>query len=216
MHRDSISYNTHLHALSMHAKVPVMLTKANELLGKWKNALDVSDTGQRNMRRALVRTINLFDYNLVIVTAQITRTQRGYAGCFEVLRKLVKRDNVDPDTFSFNPLCAFPGQHQGRCYSYGGGITSLYGRYISVRSASQHLSHWGYTSVIVAHSQGRRTAEQAQELLNQIKAVQFECGKFEPNRVLQCLGVGPRAARYSWGTQGGILVGNADHARSGR
>jgi hypothetical protein len=27
--------------------------------------------------------------------------------------------------------------------------------------------------------------------------------------------VGPRAARGLWGTQGGILVGNADHARGG-
>ena len=94
---DLISYNTHLHALSMHSspKRPDLAHSAEDLLRKMEEG---SDSGKIAFRP------NVFSYNLVI--EGICRVQESTAAVrsARLLRQLIKRDDVDPDTFSFNQV----------------------------------------------------------------------------------------------------------------
>ena len=91
---DLYSYNTHLHALSIHSSTrrPEYAKQAEELLTRVEQR---ADSGESDCKP------NLFSYNLVL---------DAYCRCHEylpaagILRRLIQRPGVEPDTFSFNQV----------------------------------------------------------------------------------------------------------------
>jgi hypothetical protein len=181
---DLISYNTHLHALSMHAKIPGNAQRADELLRQMEERCE--DAGGA-LGFALAPP-NLFSYNLVIDAWLRSSEPNAAMRAAEVLRKLVKRDNVDPDTFSFNQVLSALSRS-----SIKGATRMAEELLVYMEDAHESGVHpnakpdiASYTSVIVAHSRGGQegAAERAQVILNQIKA-RYESGAeiMRPNRV---------------------------------
>ena len=99
---DLISYNTHLHALSLQAKKPGMAQKADALLQRMEERYERGDASFAP---------NLFTYNLVIEAWSKSPDKGAAMKAAHVLRKLTKvqnsrRTGVEPDTFSFNQVLA--------------------------------------------------------------------------------------------------------------
>jgi hypothetical protein len=182
---DLISYNTHMHALSMHvAKLPGGLAqRADALLVQMEERYD---TGLVSFAP------NVFSYNLVIDAWLRSSEPNAAMRAAEVLRKLVKRDNVDPDTFSFNQVLSALSRS-----SVKGATLMAEELLVYMENAYQSGVHvnakpdiGSYTSVIVAHSRGGQegAAERAQQLLDQVKARYAsgsgaENSSLKPNRV---------------------------------
>lgn len=104
---DLISYNTHLHTLSMHSgpKRPDLAKRAEHLLCQLEENYD-------NQRLSFGP--NLFSYNLVIDALSRTGDPDAPMQTARVLRKLVQRDGIDPDFFSFNQVLAVIAKSQQR------------------------------------------------------------------------------------------------------
>lgn len=99
---DLISYNTHLHALSLQARKPGMAQKADALLTRLE---------ERYERGEVTFAPNLFTYNLVIEAWSKSPDNGAPMKAAHVLRNLAKvqasdskRAGVEPDTFSFNQV----------------------------------------------------------------------------------------------------------------
>lgn len=98
---DLTSYNTHLHALSMHSHRSVQnVQKAEMILEKLEESCDkgLIDFGP-----------NRFTYNLVLeAICKSTNQENATTKAAFVLRKLIQRQNmhpdVQPDTYSFNQV----------------------------------------------------------------------------------------------------------------
>jgi hypothetical protein len=95
---DLVSYNTHLHALSMHSnlKRPHLSHQAETLLRR------IDDQHKNGL---LPFGPNTFSYNLVIES--ICRGQqdsKAVARAAILLREMIHRDDIEPDTFSFNQV----------------------------------------------------------------------------------------------------------------
>ena len=104
---DLVSYNTYLHALSMHAspKRPELAQRADKLLRQMEEGCD---SGQ------LPFCPNVFSYNLVIEAFCRTPDANTATHTARLLRTLVKRDGVDPDSFSFNQVLASLSKSQAK------------------------------------------------------------------------------------------------------
>jgi hypothetical protein len=94
---DLISYNTHLHALAMHASAarPGLAARAEELLQNLERGYENGEVPFRP---------NLFTYNLAIeaVCRIQDATSEVRSAC--LLKQLIKREDIEPDTFSFNQI----------------------------------------------------------------------------------------------------------------
>jgi hypothetical protein len=96
---DLISYNTYLHALSMHSNLrrPELSQRAEALLKTMEEGHD---------RNLLPFGPNVFSYNLVIDAYCRAPDSCTANKVSRLLRRLVQRDGVEPDTFSFNSVLA--------------------------------------------------------------------------------------------------------------
>lgn len=92
---DLFSYNTHLHALSIHAKRPGYARQANDLLLSLEKR---ADAGEKHLRP------NLFSYNLVIDAWSKSEEYNAAWNAVKVLRTMIGKQHPRPDTFSFNQV----------------------------------------------------------------------------------------------------------------
>jgi hypothetical protein len=95
---DLVSYNTYLHALSMHSspKRPDLSLRAETVLQRME---DEYKTG------ALLFGPNTFSYNLVIeAICRGAHDSRVVVRAANLLRRMIHTDEVEPDTFSFNQV----------------------------------------------------------------------------------------------------------------
>jgi hypothetical protein len=176
---DLISYNTHIHALSIHAKRSGYAQKAHDML----LALE-----ERYQKGEIPFRPNLFTYNLVIDAWSKSRDPNAAWKAVQVLRKMIDEKTPDPDTFSFNQVIsalsrsAIPKaphlaeellQYQEDAYKL-----KIH------RNAKPDVI--GYTSAIVAWARSRDpdAAERAERLLNRMKN-QYASGEtyLKPNRM---------------------------------
>jgi predicted nucleic acid-binding protein len=157
---DLVSYNTYLHALAMMGKEPAMAQRADDTLCRLEERFD---TGEIDF------SPNVFSYNLVIEGWVRSRDANAATRACDVLRKLVKRDGVEPDAISFNQVLnalsrsSLPGAAQKAenllhymDESYKSGVYNC------------KVDIVGYTSVISAWSRSGQTggAERAEHILN--------------------------------------------------
>jgi hypothetical protein len=95
---DLVSYNTHLHALSMHAgKRPGLAARAEALLQTMEH---LYDSGQSKF------SPNPFTYNLVLEGFARSPDVGSPGRAAKVLRRLIRRDGIEPSTFAFNQVLA--------------------------------------------------------------------------------------------------------------
>lgn len=95
---DQVSYNTHLHSLSLHAN-----PWRPELVERAYAVLDRMDTADRSGVRP-----NTFTYNLVMEVVCKTNASDAAARAVALLNRLKKCKGAEPDTFTFNKaLSAF-------------------------------------------------------------------------------------------------------------
>ena len=94
---DLISYNTHLHALSLHAKRPGMAQAARRLLEDMENRYASNQTHFAP---------NLFSYNIVIEGYARSQEPKAAFHAADILRKAIRSETVDPDTYSFQQVLA--------------------------------------------------------------------------------------------------------------
>jgi hypothetical protein len=93
---DLFSYNTLIHALSMHsAKNSSYAHRAYDVLLKMEK---LHEAGRPDLAP------NSFTYNLVIEAFARSRSSNAAALAAEVLRKLVKSKHTEPDTYSFSQV----------------------------------------------------------------------------------------------------------------
>lgn len=94
---DLISFNTHLHALSMHAMRPGNAEKADKLLRLMETNHEL---GASRIRP------NRFSYNLVIDAWSRADGDEAAWNAVRILRRLIDDSNprIQPDTFSFNQV----------------------------------------------------------------------------------------------------------------
>lgn len=157
---DLITYNTHLHAASMHSgKRPEYAQKADRILKRMENQYDHGE---------IDFCPNLFSYNLVIDAH--CRSDNCMAAA-DVLRKLIKRGQ--PDNFSFNQvLNAFSRSSvAGASRMAEELLFYMEAAYKSGMHPNARPDAASYASVICAHSRSGEpeAAERAQALLNVMK-----------------------------------------------
>lgn len=160
---DLISYNTHMHAMAMAGREPNMAQRVDATLRRLEERYDKgeSDFGP-----------NLFSYNLAIEAWARSHDPNAATRACDILRKLVKRDGVEPDTISFNQVInalsrsSLPGSAQKAedllhymDESYKSGIFDFKADVV------------GYTSAITAWSRSGTTgnAERAERLLEEME-----------------------------------------------
>jgi hypothetical protein len=164
---DLISYNTHIHALSLHAaNYPSYAPRAQQLL----ESLD-----ERYKRGEISFAPNLFSYNLVIDAWAKSRAPDAAFNAVNVLRKLISDPTTpEPDTFSFNQVLSALSK------SLKPDAAQLADNLLTYMEESYQLKLYkqvkpdviGYASVITALARSRDTpngAERAEELLNRLK-----------------------------------------------
>lgn len=157
---DLVSYNTYIHALAMMGKEPTMAQRADDTLHRLEERFDAGE---------IDFCPNVFSYNLVVEGWVRSRDPNAATRACDVLRKLVKRDGVEPDAISFNQVLnalsrsSLPGTAQKAedllhymDESYKQGVYNC------------KVDVVGYTSVISAWSRSGQTggAERAERLLN--------------------------------------------------
>jgi hypothetical protein len=179
---DLISYNNHIHALAMHSATrPENAQRAMDLLSRWEQR---SDNGEIEFGP------NLFSYNLVIDAWSKCRDCEvaGYkAG--HVLRKLVKRPNIEPDNFSFNQVLSALSKSTlpGAARRAEELLEYMEEAYQSGLHPYAMPDVVGYTSVMIAYSRGGEagSAQRAERLLQRLKERYAVTGQknWKPNRI---------------------------------
>jgi hypothetical protein len=178
---DLISYNTHLHALSIHAGRHGYAQRATELL---ESLEEKYEKGQVDFRT------NLFSYNCVIDAWSRAQDRDAAWKAVKVLRRLIdSKHGPQPDTFSFNQVfsalsrCTKPGSiriaEQLLEYMEDADKIKLY------RNAKPDVV--SYTSVIIGLARSREVdaAERGERLLTRLKE-HYASGKsyMKPTRAL--------------------------------
>ncbi|CAB9509277.1 Pentatricopeptide repeat-containing protein [Seminavis robusta] len=174
---DLITYNTHLHALSLQAKKPGMAQRADALLQKMEN---------RYARGEVDFAPNLFSYNLVIEAW--SKAPNAAMKAAHVLRKLAKAKGVEPDTFSFNQVLA--ALSRSSMTGQAKMAEELLDYMVKAHREGVHPyakpDHKGYTHVIQAHARSGvpGAAVKAERLLQHMKDRYFlhKEGNIKPNR----------------------------------
>ena len=92
---DLVSYNTHIYAMAMAGYEEGMAQRADATLCRLEEQYDKGEVDYAP---------NLFSYNLVIEGWARSRDPNAATRACDVLRKLVKRDGVEPDAISFNQV----------------------------------------------------------------------------------------------------------------
>lgn len=165
---DLISYNTHLHALSMHAsKFPDNARRANIILQKLEDGFD---------NGSLAFGPNTFSYNLALeAICRACHDANTATEAALILRRLIQRQNVDPDVYSFNQvllaLSRSPSSQAAQtagellCYMKKMSSAGIYPRSKPDRDS--------FCYVIVAYSRcgGKQSAEQGELLLSEMKSL---------------------------------------------
>lgn len=176
---DLFSYNTHLHALSIHAKRPGYAQRAHDLLMALEKR---GDEGETHLRP------NLFSYNLVIDSWSRSDDYNAAWNAVKVLRKLIEKEWPRPDTFSFNQVLSAlarssrPGAAQlaEKLFQY------MVDGYRLKLHKNARPDVVGYTSVIVALSRSGEAdaVERAEGLLKQMNEA-YEAGEryLKPTRI---------------------------------
>ena len=176
---DLFSYNTHLHALSIHAKRPGYAQQAYDVLHEMERR---SEAGETHL------TPNLFSYNLVIDAWSKADDYDAAWNAVKILRYLIGKERPRPDTFSFNQVLsalskstrAGAAQLAERLLQY-----MVDGYRLKMQSARPDVV--GYTSVIVAlaRSGEQDAADRAEGLLSQMKSL-YAAGEhyLKPTRVV--------------------------------
>ena len=161
---DLFSYNTHLHALSMHAQRTGYARRASDLLEELQRR---SAAGESHLRP------NLFSYNVVIDAWSKANEYDAAWSALKILRNMIDGQGPQPDNFSFNQVLSAlsrssrPGaaQHAERLFQY---LIQAH-RLQPQKNARPDVV--GCTSVIVALSRSGEAdgAERAESLLSQLK-----------------------------------------------
>lgn len=176
---DLISYNTHIHALSLHAKRPGYAQRANDLLLQLEKKYK---KGQLSFRP------NLFTYNLVIDAWSRAGDYDAAWSAVRVLRSLISSDQTpDPDTFSFNQV--FSALSKSTKPGAAALAEKLLGYMEDAYKLKMHPNAKpdviGYTSVIVTLTRSREpdAAERAERILTRMKE-RYQAGEsyMKPNR----------------------------------
>lgn len=94
---DLVSYNTHLHALSLHSS-----TNQRDLANRAETLLLTMERGFES--GAIPFGPNLFTYNLAIEAVCKVNDSSSSMRASILLRKLIQNESVEPDTFSFNQV----------------------------------------------------------------------------------------------------------------
>jgi len=185
---DLISYNTHLHALSMHSdKRSEYADRAECILIRLEAMIDSGDVGFGP---------NLFSYNLVIDAFCRANQSMRAAG---ILKKLIKR--AQPDTFSFNQVLTSLSRSSVKDAPRIAEELLVYmeAAYKSGVHPRARPDVFSYAAVIFAESRSGdpAAAERAQALLNLMKKRATAGEKhLKPNRYCY------NAVIAAWGTSG--------------
>mmetsp|Transcript_90360 Transcript_90360/g.260513 ORF Transcript_90360/g.260513 Transcript_90360/m.260513 type:complete len:876 (-) Transcript_90360:45-2672(-) len=177
---DLFSYNTHLHALSMHAKRPGYAKRASDLIASLE---EKCAAGEVHLRP------NLFSYNLAIDAWSKADDYDAAWNAVKILRKMIDREWPRPDTFSFNQVfialsrSSRPGAAQlsERLLQY-----MVDGYRLGIHKNARP-DVFGFTSVIVALARSGEAdaAERAESLVEQMKKAHAAGEKFlKPTRVV--------------------------------
>ena len=174
---DLFSYNTHLHALSMHShKNSEYAHRADSILQRLECE---SDAGQRTF------SPNPFAYNLVIEAFCRSKTPNSALLAANVLRRLIKRDGVEPDTFSFNQVLTALSR-SGAARTAEDLLVYMEESYRSGLHPNAKPDAMSYSSVTVAYARSgeKGAAERAERLLERMNA-QYLAGvsDVKPSRI---------------------------------
>jgi len=161
---DLFSYNTHVHALSMHSHRPGYAERASLFVEKLQRR---SEKGESHL------TPNLFSYNLAIDAWAKADDYDAAWNAGKILRNMIDGKGPQPDNFSFNQVLSAlskssrPGAAQlaERLYQY---MIESYRLKLHKNASPDAV---GATSVIVALARSGEadSAERAESLLNQLK-----------------------------------------------
>ena len=157
---DLVSYNTYLHALSIHSspKRPDLSVRAESLLQK------IEDEYKNGV---LSFGPNTFSYNLVLESICRAQDLNAVLRAANLLRRMIHSDEVDPDTFSFNQVLVL--------------MSKKYAKASQIEELLRHMDENAYQdakpdvssfyAVIYACSRvaGRPSAEHAEQLLQEMK-----------------------------------------------
>jgi len=156
---DLVSYNTYIHAMAMAGREPKMAERADATLCRLEERYDKGE---------IDFAPNVFSYNLAIEGWVRSCDPNAATRASDILRKLVKRDCVEPDAISFNQVInalsrsSLPGSAQKAedllhymDESHKSGVYDFKADVV------------GYTSAITAWSRSGKTgnAERAERLL---------------------------------------------------
>jgi len=194
---DLISYNTHLHALSMHSrKRPELAVRAGRILERMEDEYS---------RGELKFGPNLFSYNIVIDA--FCRSNQCTAAV-AVLQKLIslrgQRDQLQPDVFSFNQVLNSLSKTKGAARMAEELLLYMEAAYKSGVHPNARPDVVSYAAVICALSRSGEpdAAERAEALLAQMKK-RAAAGErhLKPNRYCY------NSLISAWGTSGKGTLG---------
>jgi hypothetical protein len=178
---DQQSYNTHIHALSIHSnRNPEYAGRADALLQKLEQGCD---SKQVNFGP------NTFSYNLVIEAYCRSQTSNSAQLAALVLRRLVKRDGVEPNTFSFNQVLSTLSKSanvKGAAKAAEKLLVYMENAYKAGIHPSAKPDPMSYSSVTVAYARsGEKGAAERAERLLQRMSDRFLSGESDvkPSRV---------------------------------
>lgn len=165
---DLFSYNTHLHALSTHARKAGYAKRASDLVESLERR---SSNGESHLKP------NLFSYNLAIDAWAKANEYDAAWNAAKILRKMIDGRGPQPDTFSYNQVLSAlsrssrPGAAQlaERLYQY---MLESYRLKLNKNARPDVV---GCTSVVIALARSSEpdAAERAETLLNQLKDANF-------------------------------------------
>ena len=173
---DLVSYNTYLHALSIHSspKRPDLSLRAESLLCKMEDECK---------RGVLSFGPNTFSYNLVLESiCRGAHDSHVVVRAANVLRRMIHTETVEPDTYSFNQVLILLSKKSTNATQVEELLRHMdEGLYASAKPdvASFHAVMYAYSRVA-----GRPSAEHAERLLNEMKS-RAASGEVEvkPNRL---------------------------------
>lgn len=162
---DLKSYNTYLHALSMHSspKRPDLAYRAELLLRKME---------QKYADGTIIFRPNAFSYNLVLeAICRGPQDSRVVVRAASILRSLIRNEDVDPDTFSFNQMLTLLSKSSTKASNVEDLLRYMDQSYKNGTHVYARPDTMSFYSVISAYTRSgdRGSAEDAERLLNEMK-----------------------------------------------
>jgi hypothetical protein len=157
---DLVSYNTYLHALSIHSspKRPDLSLRAEALLQKMEDEY---------INGHLSFGPNTFSYNLVLQSICRTQDSQAVVRAAHLLRRMIHSNDVEPDTFSFNQVMLLMSKRGAKASQ----VEELLRHMDAGVYANAKPDASSFDAVIYACSRvaGRPSAEHAEQLLQERK-----------------------------------------------